>query len=125
MKKFIVTTSIYKPSEATIKFSKMKGWTLIVVGDKKTPHNMYNSLNCIYLSPEDQENLNKSLSDAIGWNKIMRRNMGFLYAFKEGADIVATVDDDNIPYDNWGEDLYVGKEIEIDLCNLLMDIFIH
>jgi hypothetical protein len=115
MKKFIVTTSIYKPSEATLKFSKMKGWTLIVVGDKKTPHDLYKSLNCVYLSPEDQENLNKSLSDAIGWNKIMRRNMGFLYAYNQGADIVATVDDDNIPYDNWGEDLYVGKEIEIDL----------
>lgn len=115
MKKFIVTTSIYKPSEATIKFSKMKGWTLVVVGDKKTPHDLYKSLNCVYLSPDDQENLNKCLSDAIGWNKIMRRNMGFVYAYKQGADIVATVDDDNIPYDNWGEDLYIGREIEIDL----------
>ena len=51
----------------------------------------------------------------IGWNKIQRRNLGFLYAYEQGADVVATVDDDNIPYENWGEDLYVGQEIECDL----------
>tara|TARA_Y100001963_G_scaffold134652_1_gene195464 strand:+ start:254 stop:1210 length:957 start_codon:yes stop_codon:yes gene_type:complete len=113
--KFIVTTSIYPPSEATIKFSQMRGWTLVVVGDKKTPHDLYKKINCIYLSPEDQEKLHKPLSDSIGWNKIMRRNMGFLYAYQHGADIVATIDDDNIPYDNWGENISVGKEVSVDV----------
>ena len=28
--------------------------------------------------------------------------------------MVATVDDDNIPYSNWGEELLVGQEVEID-----------
>jgi hypothetical protein len=115
MKKFIVTTSIYEPSIATQKFANMKGWTLVVVGDLKTPHESYRNLPCVYLSPEDQEKISKPLSDCIGWNKIMRRNMGFLYAYQQGADIIATVDDDNIPYDGWGENLLVGKEVEIDI----------
>lgn len=97
------------------KFSQMKGWQLIVVGDKKTPHEEYENLNCIYLSPEKQEEIAKDLSDAIGWNCIMRRNIGFVYAYRLGADIVATVDDDNIPYDNWGQDVLVGKDVEVDL----------
>lgn len=114
MKKFIVTTTIYKPTEATIKYSQMKDWTLIVVGDIKTPHKLYNKLNCIYLSPDEQESIYRELSTIIGWNKVMRRNIGFVYAYTLGADIIATVDDDNIPYDNWGEDVYVGEEILCD-----------
>ena len=35
--KFIVTTTIQHPTEATIRFYKKKDWNLIVVGDKKTP----------------------------------------------------------------------------------------
>ena len=115
MKKFIVTTTIYSPTLAMKKFSQMKGWQLIVVGDNKTPHEEYENLNCIYLSPEKQEEIAKDLSDAIGWNCIMRRNIGFVYAYRLGADIVATVDDDNIPYDNWGQDVLVGKDVEVDL----------
>ncbi len=113
MKKFIVTTTIQPPTEATIKYSEMDGWELVVVGDKKTPHQAYKELNCIYLHPEEQENLNKDLSDSIGWNCIQRRNMGFLFTFLNGADVMATVDDDNIPYDFWGEDLYIDKELDV------------
>ena len=67
------------------------------------------------MSPEDQEDLNKELSDSIGWNCIQRRNMGFLYAYQQGAEIVATVDDDNIPYEFWGKELFVNKEIDLEL----------
>ena len=30
------------------------------------------------------------------------------------ADIVAVVDDDNIPLDGWGESLLVGQELEVN-----------
>jgi len=114
MKKFIVTTTIYEPQEATLKFCQMKDWALIVVGDKKTPHDSYKNLNCIYLHPDKQQELYPELSEAIGWNKIMRRNIGFVHAYKLNADVIATIDDDNTPYDNWGTDLYIGKEIICD-----------
>ena len=114
MNKFIVTTTISSPTEATIKFSEMSDWQLIVVGDTKTPHEEYEKLNCIYLHPDYQESEYKELSDSIGWKCIQRRNIGFVEAYRRGADVVATVDDDNIPYDNWGEELYVGQEIEVD-----------
>tara|TARA_B100001094_G_C18136739_1_gene775544 strand:- start:80 stop:898 length:819 start_codon:yes stop_codon:yes gene_type:complete len=79
----------------------MNGWDFLVVGDKKTPHDKYKNYN--YLHPEEQEKLDKPLSDMIGWNCIQRRNLGFVYALKNGYDYIATVDDDNIPLDNWGE----------------------
>jgi hypothetical protein len=117
MIKFIVTTTINSPTIATHKFieiAKHDGWKFIVVGDTKTPHEEYEKLDCIYLDPDKQAEMYPELSEAIGWKTIQRRNIGFVYAYEHGADVVATVDDDNIPYDNWGTDLYVGKEVEVD-----------
>ena len=112
MTKFIVTTTIFKPSLALIKFSKVKDWSLIVVGDKKTPNKLYeNNKNIIYLSPGDQEKIDNKLSNLIGWNCIQRRNFGYLLAYKLGAKVVATVDDDNVPYKFWGENIYVNRLI--------------
>ena len=54
MKKFIITTTINSPTEAILKFDNMNDWTLIVIGDKKTPSN-YNLQNGIYISPSEQE----------------------------------------------------------------------
>lgn len=109
--KVIVTTTINPPTEAVEKYAQMKGWNLVVVMDKKTPQDKIS--NATYLDCDTQYKLNSQLSDAIGWNCIQRRNIGFLYAIKEvKADIVATVDDDNIPLDNWGKNLLIGKEID-------------
>jgi hypothetical protein len=132
MKKFIVTTTINIPTEATRKFCEISvkdNWVFVIVGDTKTPHVYYEQLereyysNVIYLSPKKQEELYPELSDTIGWKSIQRRNIGFVYAYNNGADIVATVDDDNIPYDGWGTN-YIGKEIEVDLyTNTACDYF--
>ena len=132
MTKFIVTTTINSPTTATIKFAeiaKRDNWTFIIVGDSKTPHGEYRELegkyhpHVEYLHPEEQNEMYPELSDIIGWKTIQRRNIGFVYAYNKGADIVATVDDDNIPYDNWGTDLYVGKEVEVDYYSPEMDVF--
>jgi len=80
----------------------------------RTPHGEYKSIDCIYIHPDYQELKYKSLSDIIGWNCIQRRNIGFIEAYNAGAEIIATVDDDNIPYDDWGKDLLINKLIEID-----------
>ena len=117
--KYIVTTTISEPTFATQKFAeiaKRDGWTFVVVGDKKTPRYYYQEkLDCVYLCYKEQPGMYPELSDTIGWNSIQRRNIGLLYAYEQGADVVATVDDDNIPYDNWGQNLLVGKTIECDL----------
>ena len=64
--------------------------------------------------PEEQEKYDPALSEAIGWNCIQRRNFGFLWAKDMKADIVAVVDDDNIPLEGWGENLLVGNEVEVN-----------
>lgn len=112
MKKFIVSTTINPPTEAIKKFDYMKDWQLVVAGDLKTPQN-YSLDNGIYLTPDMQESYDKDLSEAIGWNCIQRRNFAMLWAKDMGADIIALVDDDNIPYNDWGKNLTIGKETEV------------
>ena len=125
MDKYIVTTTINYPTIATKKFCKIadeKSWKFIVIGDTKTPHEAYFKLqedhkNFEYINPEEQEKLYPKLSDAIGWKSIQRRNVGLILAYDRGAKIIATVDDDNIPYDNWGDEVLVGKTVEVDVYN--------
>ena len=109
MRKVIVCTTINSPTKAIERFDNLAGWELVVVGDQKTPHN-YQLENGVYLSPNDQVKISTELSELIGWNCIQRRNFGLLYAFNSGAEVVCTVDDDNIPLDNWGEELFINKK---------------
>ncbi len=113
MKKIIATTTINPPTEALLKYANLKDWHVIVAGDTKTPHHLYENLNNVtYLSPEYQENNFKKLSDLIGWKCIQRRNFAILEAYIKGADIIAIIDDDNIPYDNWCDEIYVDKKVK-------------
>ena len=123
MKKFIVTTTINQPTLATIKFIEIAvrdNWTFVIIGDTKTPHEEYLELqdeytgSLVYLHPAKQTEMYPELSEIIGWKTIQRRNIGFVWAYENGAEIVVTIDDDNIPYDNWGDNIMIGQEVEVD-----------
>lgn len=113
MKKVIVTTTINPPTEAIEAFQAMPDWELVVIGDKKTPRD-YHLSRGIYVTPEEQEKYHPALSDAIGWNCIQRRSFGLLWARDMKADIIALVDDDNIPLKGWGTNLLVGTDAEVN-----------
>lgn len=72
-----------------------------VAGDLKTP--VAASSFCAdlpgttFLSPEFQRSCNYACSELIGWNTVARRNIALLEALKWGADLIVTIDDDNIP----------------------------
>lgn len=120
--KAIVTTTINPPTPALLKFveiAKRDGWVMVIVGDQKTPHGEYEVLaldeSVFYLSPEMQEEKYPKLSELIGWNCIQRRNFGLIFANEIGAEVIATVDDDNIPDDDWGKDCMVNRKVEVEL----------
>lgn len=131
VKKAIVTTTINPPTEALkkfIKIAKKDDWHLFIVGDQKTPHKPYQDIalveDCVtYLDPDAQEAISKELSDVIGWNCIQRRNFGLIAAYKWGAEIIATVDDDNIPYDKWGKNVKVGTDFSVAHFNTKEKVF--
>ncbi|MFI5131055.1 MAG: STELLO glycosyltransferase family protein [Chitinophagales bacterium] len=100
MKKFIVITSIFNPTEAIEAFSKLSDYRLVVVGDKKTPADWHYT-NCTFLNVEAQIDLSSSLATVIPFNHYGRKMIGYVYAMQQGADIIIDTDDDNIPYKDW------------------------
>lgn len=103
MKKFLIITTIFPPTEAIKKFSEiLRDWTIVVVGDKKTPSSwQYEKQNIIFLDVKSQLNLGLDIAKAVPFNSYTRKNIGYLYAIKNGADLIAESDDDNIPYGYW------------------------
>jgi len=122
MKKVIVTTTINAPTKAIRLFDAMADWELIVIGDLKTPSD-YRLERGLYVDPDTQAKYDRALSDAIGWNSIQRRNIGMLMAHDMGAEIIALVDDDNVPMPGWGQELLVGKEVEANYYQTALPVF--
>jgi len=114
MRKIIVTTTISGLTEATEKYSRMDGWDFLLIADIKTPLESYKGIGVEVMTVAEQEALWPRLSDLLGWNCMERKNIGFLEAYSRGYDIIASIDDDNIPLDNWNNTLIVGKEVEVD-----------
>jgi hypothetical protein len=113
--KAIVLTTINVPKNVLQFVEKADGeWIPIVVGDLKTPHEAVKAIckaaHGVYLSPEDQNNLGFSYAQAIPWNCYDRKNLGYLFALREGAEIIYSIDDDNYPPDHWDSYVKLGKQ---------------
>ena len=109
---YIATTTINKPTKALKLFAKNKNCKLIVSLDKKSKN--FELKNSIVLSTKYQEKKWPRLSKLVGWNCIQRRNFAILEAYERGAEMIALIDDDNIPYNNWFKNIFLNKQIK---CN--------
>lgn len=75
-----------------------------IVGDHKTPDAevvkfLEDVPNHSYYGYDRQAKLGYKCHDLIGPNSLSRRNIGFLESLKAGADVIVSIDDDNIPMD--------------------------
>ncbi|AII51137.1 hypothetical protein N008_03960 [Hymenobacter sp. APR13] len=73
---------------------------MVVAGDKKSPAD-WQAAGVSYLDVSAQEALGFRLSEKLPFNHYGRKMMGYLYAIREGANVIVDTDDDNIPYDDW------------------------
>jgi hypothetical protein len=102
MKIAIITTTIHVPKIVALHNEYYPEAVFYITGDRRTPHDEVCSFikdfhNVRYYTPDDQDCLGYSCSEAIGWNTIQRRNIAMLEAIKDGVDVIVTIDDDNIP----------------------------
>jgi len=93
--KWVVMTSINYPTDVVKKLAALPGWSVVVVGDKKTPAD-WKQPGVEYLSAADQEKLGYEMVKLLPWNHYGRKNIGYLYAISKGADLIYETDDDNI-----------------------------
>jgi hypothetical protein len=100
VKRAIVITSIFQPTEAVRKFAALDGYKLFVVGDKKTPEK-WHCENVTFISYEDQLASGWGIATQLPVNHYCRKMIGYLEAMKWGAEQIVDTDDDNIPYQDW------------------------
>jgi hypothetical protein len=100
MRKFIVITTIHPKSDGITRFEQKKDWQIIVVGDRKS-FPIESSDNLTFLSIEDQQKLGYELIAQSPYDHYTRKNIGYLYAVQQGADVIYDTDDDNLPYSHW------------------------
>ena len=98
-----VITTIAEPTEAMKTLSRRLqefDATLIAVGDTKGPHG-FNLPNAEFLPYEKQLELPFKLAKALPTRHYARKNVGYLQAISEKADVIYETDDDNAPLANW------------------------
>jgi hypothetical protein len=105
MNKWIVVTTINRPTVAIERIAKLAadGWRTVIVGDRKTPHWHMDGMD--FLSVDRQRAEFGRLADLIPYNHYCRKNLGYLWAIRHGAECILETDDDNIPYESFGKDI--------------------
>lgn len=93
----IVITTINKPTQAVINFSKLRNYTLFVAGDNKTPID-WKLKNASFISINEQKKKYPELSKSIAENHYSRKNFAYLEALQAGHTFIYETDDDNLPY---------------------------
>ena len=121
-RKFIVITSIFPPTEAVKRFSELEDYSLVVVGDLKSPEE-YELPEAKFLSVNLQKKLGFRLSDLLPFNHYCRKNLGYLYAAKNNADYIIDTDDDNIPYKDGGFPDFKGNFLQAGLKPGFVNIY--
>lgn len=102
MDKAVIITTINGITEPVSQFLQHKDWDIIIVADEKTQHiDDTDNENLIYLDLDSQTSLAPDFDDFMPYNHYCRKNLGYLYAIKEGYDRIVDTDDDNMPYEDW------------------------
>lgn len=109
MERAVIVTTINRPSPALKMIARdCPDWSLIVVGDRKTPSD-WSLDGAFYLSIRDQEGSGGEFARQSPLDHYCRKNVGYLHAMREGAQVIAETDDDNLPYRSFLRD--VGRMV--------------
>lgn len=102
---YIVITSINAPNQAMKLFAegaRERGANFIVIGDTKSPADFFLD-GATYYSVDRQIAAFSEFSKLCPTRHYARKNVGYLIAMREGAEVIVDTDDDNLPYESfWG-----------------------
>jgi hypothetical protein len=112
--KIIITTTVNPITQAIRAYDRKEDWYLLVVGDRKTPE--YKLDVGYFMSWEEQQEKYPDLCKLIGPDSVQRgRMIAFIEAYKRGAELVASIDDDNFPDEDWPGEVYVGVKTQVTM----------
>ena len=70
----------------------------------------------VFLSYEDQVKMPSNFVKRLPWNSFGRKNVGYLYAITQGANVIFDLDDDNI-IKFWMKGASPDNSLDIDSFN--------
>lgn len=121
MRVSLISTSIRVPKVLALYRKLGAEVAFYVAADEKTPLEAYEFCagvhDCELYTPERQRELGYTCSELIGWSCVQRRNIALLEAVKYGAEVIYTVDDDNIPLDKYH---WFNVHEPFDITNIMM-----
>jgi hypothetical protein len=107
-RKCVVITTIHPPSTTVRRLARRQDWRVIVAGDRKTPPD-WSWPGVLYLSPEAQQAAGWETARLLPWDHYARKMVGYLAAMRQGAEVIADLDDDNFPYPSWDFPPFAGR----------------
>lgn len=99
----VVVTTINPPNKAIRALALGAAdnhWNFVVVGDHKSPPN-FECDGADYFSLDAQLHTDLKYAQACPVGHYARKNIGYLIAMQNGADVIVETDDDNIPRDSF------------------------
>lgn len=78
---------------------------MLVVGDRKTPPG-WNWPGARFLPVSEQLESGGAFAAKCPLNHYARKNIGYLWAIANGAELIAETDDDNLPYPNFLQNIH-------------------
>ena len=112
LKKAFVITTINKPNPIMKLYAKMcktQSIDYYIIGDVKSPKN-FKLKNSNYFNIKAQEKLEFSYAKKCIKNAYVRKNIGYLIAIKNKADVIIESDDDNLPLKDFFKDISIYKK---------------
>lgn len=100
----LVITSIANDQHPVLKqyaaASIQRQFPFIVIGDTKSPA-QFSLEGCDFYSIDRQQSLALSLAQKLPTRHYARKNLGYLVAINNGAEVIIETDDDNIPLESF------------------------
>ena len=102
MKALVITSIAKLPNEALQRYASLlpDDFSFILIGDTKSPPH-FKLKGCRFYNIKAQQALPYTLAQALPTAHYARKNIGYLLAIQEGAEVIYETDDDNIPYQNF------------------------
>src|SRR4051812_41185683 len=104
---FLVITSIAGADNPVLKQISKEAQEhkvpFIVLGDTKSPSD-FKLEGCDFYSVEQQKSLPWALAEKLPYKHYARKNLGYLEATSQGAEVIVETDDDNLPYKSFWQE---------------------
>jgi len=118
----IVITTINPLNDNIKQFTKVPNFKTIIVGDDKST--IYHYKDLIFLSLDDQLDLKYRSISTTPENHYSRKNIGYLYAMVNGAEVIYESDDDTfINNDNFLKDFKFECNNKINSSSSIINIY--